>query len=120
MTDLEEGRFIVIISKGEYKRENFCLDNLAHVYLRYLCLFTHSGVQHILCCVFVSFSSACVQCAARFCGFSIFLLPLRYFLTFFIYTLNSKIECFEKDILYIFLYNKISDVVLSFSFSGSL
>jgi hypothetical protein len=22
-------------------------------YLRYLCLFSHSGVQHILCCVFV-------------------------------------------------------------------
>ena len=22
-------------------------------YLRYLCLFVHSGVQHILCCVFV-------------------------------------------------------------------
>jgi hypothetical protein len=24
-------------------------------YLRYLCLFTHSGVQHLLCCVFVLF-----------------------------------------------------------------
>ena len=24
-------------------------------YLRYLCLFAHSGVQHILCCVFVGF-----------------------------------------------------------------
>ena len=24
-------------------------------YLRYLCLFAHSGVQHILCCVFVLF-----------------------------------------------------------------
>jgi hypothetical protein len=23
--------------------------------LRYLCLFTHGGVQHILCCVFVLF-----------------------------------------------------------------
>ena len=26
-------------------------------YLRYLCLFAHSGVQHILCCVFVLFFS---------------------------------------------------------------
>jgi hypothetical protein len=26
-------------------------------YLRYLCLFAHSGVQQILCCVFVFFSS---------------------------------------------------------------
>ena len=24
-------------------------------YLRYLCLFTYSGVQHIVCCVFVVF-----------------------------------------------------------------
>jgi len=24
-------------------------------YLRYLCLFTHSGVQHIYCCAFVLF-----------------------------------------------------------------
>jgi hypothetical protein len=24
-------------------------------YLRHLCLFAHSGVQHILCCVFVLF-----------------------------------------------------------------
>jgi hypothetical protein len=24
-------------------------------YLRYLCLFVYSGVQHILCCVFVLF-----------------------------------------------------------------
>jgi hypothetical protein len=24
-------------------------------YLRYLCLFAYSGVQHILCCVFVLF-----------------------------------------------------------------
>ena len=24
-------------------------------YLHYLCLFAHSGIQHILCCVFVLF-----------------------------------------------------------------
>ena len=29
-------------------------------YLHYLCLFADSGVQHILCCVFVCFSSSCV------------------------------------------------------------
>ena len=27
-------------------------------YLRYLCLFLHSGVQHILCCIFVLLSSS--------------------------------------------------------------
>jgi hypothetical protein len=30
-------------------------------YLRSLCLFTYSGVQHILCCVFVLFSSSGVS-----------------------------------------------------------
>ena len=29
-------------------------------YLRFLCLFAHSGVQQILCCVFVLFSPSCV------------------------------------------------------------
>jgi hypothetical protein len=30
-------------------------------YLRYLCLFAYSGVQHILCCVFLfCLSSSCV------------------------------------------------------------
>jgi hypothetical protein len=34
----------------------------AHVYLRYTskCLFAHSGVQHILCSVWLGFSSSCV------------------------------------------------------------
>ena len=40
-------------------------------YLRYLCLFAHSGVQHILCCFVVNFS-----------GLSFIVLPLRYSLTF--------------------------------------
>jgi hypothetical protein len=33
-------------------------------YSRDLCLFTHSGVQHILCFVFVLFSLSCVSCVA--------------------------------------------------------
>ena len=35
---------------------------MAHVYLRYTskCVFTHSGVQHILCSVVFCFSSSCV------------------------------------------------------------
>jgi hypothetical protein len=36
-------------------------------YLRYLCLFTHSCVQHILCCVFVLFFlPICVPYVAKF------------------------------------------------------
>ena len=44
-------------------------------YLRYLCLFTHSGVQHILCCVFVLISSSCVPYVASFSGLPFFDCP---------------------------------------------
>jgi hypothetical protein len=37
-------------------------------YLRYLCLFTNSGVLHILCCVFVLLASSCVPYVASFSG----------------------------------------------------
>ena len=41
-------------------------------YLRYLYLFVYSGVQHMLCCVFVLFwSSSCVPYVASFSGLSI-------------------------------------------------
>jgi hypothetical protein len=33
-------------------------------YLRYMCLFANSGVQHILCCDFLS--SSCVPCHVIF------------------------------------------------------
>ena len=41
-------------------------------YLHYLCLFAYSGVQDILCCVFVCLSSSCVTYVASFYGLSIF------------------------------------------------
>ena len=40
-------------------------------YLRYLCLFAHSGVQHILCCV--TYSD--VPCVASISGLFIFDCP---------------------------------------------
>jgi hypothetical protein len=45
-------------------------------YLRYLCLFTYSGGQHILCCV-------CLRLRLRYQFLWIvhFVLPLRYSLT---------------------------------------
>jgi hypothetical protein len=58
-------------------------------YLRYLCLLVYSGVQHILCYVFVLFVLVYV---ASFSGLSIFLLPLRHSLVFnysFLSTLGS-------------------------------
>ena len=39
-------------------------------YLRYLCSFAHSGVQHILCCVF--FPSSSIRYVASFTGLFIF------------------------------------------------
>ena len=42
--------------------------------LRYLCLFVHSGVKHILCCVLFCFSSSCVPDVASFSGMSIFFI----------------------------------------------
>jgi len=52
-------------------------------YLRYLCLFTYSDVQLILCCVFVSFFFVlCTLCCQfLYCPF-LLILPLRYSLTF--------------------------------------
>ena len=44
-------------------------------YLPYLCLYWYSGVRHILCCVFVLFSSSCVTCVASFSGLSILIAP---------------------------------------------
>ena len=35
-------------------------------YLRYLCLFAYSGVQHISRCVFVLVTSSCVPYVASF------------------------------------------------------
>jgi hypothetical protein len=47
-------------------------------YLCYLCLLTHSGVQHILHCAFVRLLSCVLQVSLD----CYFFMPLRYFLTF--------------------------------------
>jgi hypothetical protein len=77
-------------------------------YLRYMCLFAYSGVQHILCCVFVFFvlctlccrflwilrlvypmlpvsldSSSCVPYVAGFSGLSISIFSNCYFMCIF-------------------------------------
>jgi len=54
-------------------------------YLRYLCLVVYSGVQQILCCVFVLFSF--VLPVSLDCPF---VLHLRYSLTFIFKTLNRN------------------------------
>ena len=48
-------------------------------YLRYLYLFTYSGVQHILSCVLFSFSSSYVPYVASFSGLSCFDCPSVFY-----------------------------------------
>jgi len=47
-------------------------------YLRYLCLFAHSGVQHISCCVFVLFFLVLCTPCRHFLWIIHFWLPLRF------------------------------------------
>ena len=51
-------------------------------YLRYLCLFAYSGVQHILCRVFVLFFSVLCTLCCQFLWIFHFWLPLWYSPTF--------------------------------------
>jgi hypothetical protein len=51
-------------------------------YLRYLCLFAYSGVQHILCCVFILFFFILWTLSCQFLWIVQFRLPLRYSLAF--------------------------------------
>jgi hypothetical protein len=47
-------------------------------YILYSCLFAHSGVQHILCCVFAFFFFVlCTLCCQFFSGLSTVDLSLR-------------------------------------------
>jgi hypothetical protein len=51
-------------------------------YKRYLCLVGDSGVQHILCCVFVLIVFVLCTLCCHFLWFVHFWFPLRYSLTF--------------------------------------
>jgi len=48
-------------------------------YLRYLCLFAHSVVQHILCCVFDLFFFVLCTLCCQFLRIVNFWLPLQFF-----------------------------------------
>jgi hypothetical protein len=64
-------------------------------YLRYLCLFTHSGVQHILCCVFVLFVFVLCTLCCQFLWIVRFLITLfqnkNRFIYFFVHIVNRLI-----------------------------
>jgi hypothetical protein len=48
-------------------------------YLRYLCSLAHSGVQHILCCVFILFFFVLYTLCGQFLWIVTFLLYLQLF-----------------------------------------
>ena len=58
-------------------------------YYRYLCLFAHSAVKHILCCVFALFFFFLCNICCQFLWIFHFWLPLRYSITFILYTQDS-------------------------------
>jgi hypothetical protein len=60
--------------------------------LRYLCLFAHSDVQHILCCVFaLIFFVLCTLCCQFLWIVPLFLLLLRYSLMFIYGPINDSV-----------------------------
>jgi hypothetical protein len=63
-------------------------------YLRCLCFFAYSGIQHIFYCVFVLFVfMLCILC--HFLWIVQLLLPLRYSLAFIYCALTKPVFCKE-------------------------
>jgi hypothetical protein len=58
------------------------VSGLSMYYLRYFYLFTYSGVQHILCCIFVLFFFVLCTLCCHFLWIVHFWLPLRDYLAF--------------------------------------
>ena len=71
-------------------------------YLRYMCLFTYIGVQHIMWCVFVLFVFVSCTLCCQFLWIVHLWLPLRYSLTFIYYL--SCMFCFEMMFLTFVLF----------------
>ena len=70
-------------------RSVYLLRNVYLLYLRCLLLFAYSGVQHILCRVFVLFFFVLYTLCCQFRWIVLFWLPLRYSLTFIYFCLAS-------------------------------
>jgi hypothetical protein len=92
----------------------FCVRGLMS-YLRYLCLFAHSGVQCILCCVFVLFVFVLCTLCRQFLGIVYFWLPLRYSLTFVCLCLVYPMSPVSLDCLFLIAPSVFSNICLSSS-----
>ena len=64
------------------KQCSVCLFPLLFLFFRYFCLLAHSGVQHILCCVFVLFVFVICTISCQFLWVVNFWIALQCFLTF--------------------------------------
>ena len=71
-------------------------------YLRYMCLFTYTGVQHIMWCVFDLFVFVLCTLCCQFLWIVHLWLPLRYSLTFIYYL--SCMFCFGMMFLTFVLF----------------
>ena len=76
-------------------------------YLYYLCLFTYSGVQHILCCVFALFIFVLLPVFALFivvlcCVFALFIFVLLPVFALFIFVLLPVFALFIFVLLSVF------------------
>ena len=82
-------------------------------YLRYLCLFAYSDVQHILCCDFLfSLSPSCVPSVTSFYGLSF--TPGYWWDPFWFSVLCCVVFCF---VLFVFCLRPMSCVPNVTSFS---
>jgi len=82
-------------------------------YLRYLCLFVHSGVKHILCCVFVL---SCVPYVASFSCLSIFDCPfvIRFAMTNYVkimVSVNTGYHCLHCTTMHIFTIFSLKETI---------
>ena len=66
-------------------------------YLRYLCLLTHSGVQHISCCAFVLFFFVFLFSMFPFSWGFPFWVPLQYSLMFIYTGESSRFVVFSRE-----------------------
>jgi len=65
-------------------------------YLRYLCLLAHSGILHILCCVFVNCICFRLVLYCQFLWIVHFVMPRRYSITFICILLKMYIQIGAK------------------------
>ena len=77
----KKGKYPFVLSVTVIFVGNICQSQLMS-FLRYLCLFAYSSVQHILCCVFALFFVVLCTLCCQFLWIVHFWLPFRYFLTF--------------------------------------